>query len=192
MADDPKTSLPRPVKSTEFSPEHWTALDLSDTIAVPSASQAPGRLYFGVRYLSKADDVDLEPLFYFKVVEVVHEREMVARTFDEESVKAIRYRAPAGVTGEPATPGWTLKTSRQLRPDLVKLRALLEKEAEREAKAVAKTGEKPVKVSHEVLLHEFARLYVPSAAPVLLRRDHGLTAAEAEEICAFPSPGCNC
>lgn len=190
MFDDPKATLPKPVKSTEFSAEHWTSLHLSNTIAVPSASQPPGRLYFGIKFLPEADDADLEPQFYFKVVQLIHEREMIARTFEEESVKAIRYRVPSGVKGEPSAPGWTIRTIRQLGKDLKKLRALLEKEAEREAKAVAKTGEKPVKVSHEALLYEYATLYVPAAAPVLLRRDHGLTAMEAEEICVFNGGGC--
>jgi hypothetical protein len=190
MSNAQKTPLLKPTKSTEFSPDHWTSFHLSDTIPVPAPSQPSARLYYGVRFLPPVTGDDVESQFYFKVVQVIHERELITRTFDEGSVKAIRYRAPAPPHGEPTAPGWTLKTIQQLAKELEKQRALLLKEAEREAKAVAIAGEKPVKVTHETLLFEHAVLFVPAVAPVLLRRDHGLTAAEADHILSYPGPCC--
>jgi hypothetical protein len=186
MTDDPKP--PPASQTTEFSLEQWSAFDLSSTISVPSAHNPSARLFYGVRFLPPVGHRTFEPRFYFKAVQVIHERELITRTFDKSSVQAIRYLAPPPEKGSPAPPGWTLKTTLELTSFFENIESELVKKAERDARALAWNDDMPPLASQEVTLFDQAFIYVPPSAPVLLRRDSGVTAAEAEEICAGRGP----
>lgn len=165
------------VRPAGFGFHHRTALALAGTIPLPSPFPASGRVYLiGVANTQTtngnghSNGVD----FYLKSVQVISERNILSRTLEIDSVRAIGFHRPSEHKDHDRPPhvngdDWQvvpIDDSNTVAEAMQRLR---------DARNGSQNG------SLEVLLYEKAVLYVREAAPVLHHQELGITAAISAE-----------
>lgn len=165
------------VRSAGFGFHHRAALALAGTIPLPSPFPASGRVYLiGVANSQTtngnghSNGVD----FYLKSVQVISERNILSRTLEIDSVRAIGFHRASDHNGHDQHPrangdDWQvvpIDDSNTVAEAMQRLR---------DARNGNQNG------SLEVLLYEKAVLYVHEAAPVLHHQELGITAAISAE-----------
>ncbi len=144
---------------------------LAGTVALPSPFPASARIFVGVMPTSAAGDQH-----YLKIVEKVGDRYTVTRLMNLDYLRAVRLRPASGSYND--VRGWELKTAEELHAEL--------------ATAKSQLPAKPA-TAHEVPLFpaqqaQEAVVYVPETAPVLVRAEYGVLAAEAAESGGYLGP----
>jgi len=165
------------VRPAGFSLHHRAALALAGTIPLPSPFPASGRVYLvGVSKSHETNGnghkngVD----FYLKSVQVISERNIVSRTLEIDSVRAIGFSGGAEHNGhekhrERDSGDWTIIPLDESSKVGEAMRRLSD------AQGQSENG------SLEILLYDRAVLYVHEAAPVLHHQELGITAAVSAE-----------
>ncbi|HEX3446707.1 MAG TPA: hypothetical protein VHS97_00535 [Isosphaeraceae bacterium] len=152
-----------------------TALALAGTVALPSPFPASARISMVISPEPSEDGTSTEQRFSLKLVEVIGDKLVVTRFVRVEHVRAIRFRSGRNTNDDPWT--WQLKTSRELYADF--------RTTEDELKAYSQTFKSAgTKFSFEQNLESGTRgiVYVPETAPVLVRTEVAVVAAQAVDI----------
>jgi hypothetical protein len=152
-----------------------TALALAGTVALPSPFPASARISMVISPEPSEDGTSTEQRFSLKLVEVIGDKLVVTRFVRVEHVRAIRFRSGSNTNKEPWT--WQLKTSQELYADF--------RTTEDELKAHSQTFKSAgTKFSFEQNLETGTRgiVYVPEIAPVLVRTEVAVVAAQAVDI----------
>jgi hypothetical protein len=161
----PTTAIP----TTEFTDEHKATLALAGTVALPSPFPASARIFVGIMPASAAGDQH-----YLKIVEKVGDKHTVTRLMDLGYLRAVRLRPTSGPYDDVRE--WELKTAEELKGEL--------------AAAIDELPPNPA-TAHEVPLFPAKQegvVYVPETAPVLVRAEFGVLAAEAAECGCYMGP----
>jgi hypothetical protein len=152
-----------------------TALALAGTVALPSPFPASARISMVISPEPSEDGTSTEQKFSLKLVEVIGDKLVVTRFVRVEHVRAIRFRSGSNTNKDPWI--WQLKTSRELHADF--------RATEEELKAYSQTFKNAgTKFSFEQNLESGTRgiVYVPETAPVLVRTEVAVVAAQAVDI----------
>jgi hypothetical protein len=165
-----------PVPSLQVEPHHSLGLNLVGTVALPSPFPAEGRIYV-VRHPAApgAKGEDVKPTYHIKIVQKLSDSHSITRIVSLDHVRMIRFSQPGeSVTKGTSPAGKAGPTPSELSLDDLKK----EVTAVPWAKAV-----KDENHSYEVELqpHRTGVVYVPEAAPVLLRHECTVTAATSLE-----------
>ncbi|MEJ7636927.1 MAG: hypothetical protein WKF75_02790 [Singulisphaera sp.] len=167
-----------PTFTCDFGGEQRAAFALSGTIGLPSPSPAAARIYIGI--MPKSESGDAAPRFFLKLVERIGFKLIVTRFVELDDVRAVRIRSGTGEAGDPWT--WSFQTAEALHGEIQAAKVALE--------AAARDGaayELPFSAGHEGVV------YVPETAPVLVRTEYGVPAAEAAEAAHLARrPPCPC
>ncbi len=161
----PTTSIP----TTEFTDEHKATLALAGTVALPSPFPASARIFVGIMPTSAAGDQH-----YLKIVEKLGDKYTVTRLMNLDYLRAVRLRPASGSYHDVRE--WELKTAAELKAEL--------------AAAINELPPNPA-TAYEVPLFPAKQegvVYVPETAPVLVRAEYGVLAAEAAEAGGYMRP----
>jgi hypothetical protein len=152
-----------------------TALALAGTVALPSPFPASARISMVISPEPSEDGTSIEQRFSLKLVEVIGDKLVVSRFVRVEHVRAIRFRSGSNTNDDPWT--WQLKTSRELYAGF--------RATEHELKTYSQTFKSTgTNFSFEQNLESGVRgiVYVPEIAPVLVRTEVAVVAAQAVDI----------
>ena len=163
---------PNPTPFLAYGDAQITALALAGTVALPSPFPASARISMVISPEPSEDGTSTEQRFSLKLVEVIGDKLVVTRFVRVEHVRAIRFRLGRNTNEDPWT--WQLKTSRELYADF--------RATEHELKTYSQTfNNAREKISFEQNLKSGTRaiVYVPEIAPVLVRTEVAVVAAQA-------------
>jgi hypothetical protein len=156
----------QPYQTFEFGNEQKVALALTGTVAIPSPFPAAARIFIGIMPRLNAASAER---YFLKIVEVIADKHIATWFVNVEDIRAVRLRPESGQYQELRE--WTLRTAEDLHEEL--------EDAKRSLKQAA---------SHPMTAYEFLLfpdlegvVYIPETAPVLVRTEYGLPAAEAFE-----------
>jgi hypothetical protein len=164
-----------PIEQTcEFGSEQRAAFALIGTIPLPSPFPASARISIGIMPKPEKHGADPTPRFFLKLVEHVGNKKVVTRLVSLKDVRAVRFRSGTGTSNDPWV--WALMTCEDLFEDLEKARKRLNSIS-------GDPGSASARLSYEQHLPYGADgvVYVPETAPVLVRTEFGVPAAEAYE-----------
>jgi hypothetical protein len=179
----------KPYPTSEFTCENKAAQALAGTVALPSPFPASGRIFIGIK--PRLDETIPEQ-YYVKIVETINDKFIVTRLVNLEDFRAVRLRPESGRYDNMRE--WTLKTAEDMHKELEEAKYQL-----KEAAGGSFSGfelllfpERKEQGYDAGLKHrDVARterqgvVYVPETAPVLVRTEQGLPAAEAVESVRF-------
>jgi len=156
----------QPYQTFEFGNEQKVALALTGTIAIPSPFPASARIFIGIMPRLNAASAER---YFLKIVEVIADKCIATRFVNVEDIRAVRLRPESGQYQELRE--WTLRTAEDLHEEL------------EVAKGSLKQAASKTRTAYEILLFPELKgvVYVPETAPVLVRTEYGLPAAEAFE-----------
>jgi hypothetical protein len=186
----------KPSLAHEFRTEQSIAHALAGTVALPSPFPASARIYVGIR---PGHNPAGAGRYYLKLVEAVSDKLVVTRLVSLEDARAVRFRPESG---RPADLwDWTLYTADDLHDELEYAKAALSQAAAAQPGAhelplVPEKGPKgpdatpPDRAGQPPTAGKPAGaarqpqgiVYVPESAPVLVRVEYGVVAAEAATV----------
>jgi len=150
----------------DFGRDELVILALAGTVTLPSPFPAAGKVYLGLLASGQSFGLGDRTPFYLKLVQAIGEKKSITRFVRLGDIRAVRVYE---TSTNPDNPGsWSLRTAEEINGTLTDFREML-----------MKANQSNSSSSHEVLLFPEAILYLPEAAPVLVRLEYGLTAAEA-------------
>ncbi len=168
----------QPYPTCEFSNEQEAAFALTGTVALPSPFPASARIFIGIMprlYGSSAER------YYLKIVQVITDKLIVTQFVNLDYLRAVRLRPESGRYDDLRE--WTLRVDVDLHKELEDAKETLKQAA----KETLKQAASETRGAYEFLLfpeHQGV-VYVPETAPVLVRTEYGVVAAEASESGCF-------
>jgi hypothetical protein len=164
-----------PTPILAYGDEQIAALSLAGTVALPSPFPASARISMVMSPEPSEDGTSTEQKFSLKLVEVIGDKLIVTRFVSLENVRAIRFCFGSNTNDDPWI--WKLKIFRELSADF--------RTTKEELKAYSQTFKNAGTIfSFEQNLESGTRgiFYVPETAPVLVRTDVAVVAAQAVDI----------
>lgn len=158
-----------PTPSNDFGPGQRRALALSGTVMLPSPCPAFGRVFIGINPDHEPTVASGSPRFFLKVVQTVSAKQAITWIFGLDELRAVKLAPGVGSPEAPAT----------------RLAQPVDEFADQIAYARTRLEEALVDArrAYQLLLFPEAVLFIPEAAPVLVRilYEFGVTAAESVE-----------
>ena len=165
----------KPTPILAYGDAQIAALTLAGTVAMPTPFPASAQISMVMSPEPSEDGISTEQRFSLKLVEVIGDKLIVTRFVSLENVRAIRFCSGSNTMDDPWR--WKLKISKELSVDL---RTTME-ELKAHSQSFASAG---TKLSFEHVLESGLRgiVYVPETAPVLVRTEVAVVAAQAVDI----------
>jgi hypothetical protein len=193
--------VPDPSKpASEFADEQIIAHTLAGTVMLPAPFPASARIYIGIKPRKNAKSAER---FYLKIVEVVSDKYVATRLVNLDDFRAVRLRPDASRGAD--LRDWTFKTADDLQTELEEAKATLRQAASEDlgahelslfsaGQSKAPERQRSRQVDDAGRAGQYAAaaaepegvVHVPESAPVLVRVEYGVVAAEA--VVAY-SPG---
>ncbi len=165
----------KPTPILAYGDAQIAALTLAGTVALPTPFPASARISIVMSPEPSEDGTSIEQRFSLKLVEVIGDKLIVTRFVSLENVRAIRFCSGSNTKDDPWI--WQLKISKELSVDFNSTKEELK------AHSVTFTSA-GTKFSFEHVLRSGTRgtVYVPETAPVLVRTEVAVVAAQAVDI----------
>ena len=182
--------------TVEFSPKQKAAFALAATVALPSPFPASGRIIIGIMP-RPAESVPER--FYVKTVESKSDKHIITQLVNLDDLRAVRLHPESGPYANLSE--WTLLTREDLN-DVIELAKqdlmgavgtsrrgfefllFAERMADRDGEGRKHSGDGAPPERKGVI-------YVPETAPVLVRAEFGVAAAEAADLIIIPESCCH-
>jgi hypothetical protein len=165
----------KPTPILAYGDAQIAALTLAGTVALPTPFPASARISIVMSPELSEDGISTEQRFSLKLVEVIGDKLIVTRFVSLENVRAIRFCSGSNTKDDPWI--WQLKISKELSVDFNSTKEELKAHSETFTSA-------GTKFSFEHALGSGTRgtVYVPETAPVLVRTEVAVVAAQAVDI----------
>jgi hypothetical protein len=164
MAKETPPALPPP--PPQLGESQRVAFALAGTIALPSPFPATGLVSIGL-FPPPAKVRAWEPTFYLRVVHSLNQSHIITRYVRPEDLRAVRLCSEKQPDSE--LRGWLFQSAADVSSLIDDKKTTLRKYSDSSG---------PTEI---MLFEQPAIIYVPESAPVLLRLEYGVTAAESLE-----------
>jgi hypothetical protein len=175
LVSRPGNSRRRAMHVLAYGAEQIAALALAGTVALPSPFPASARISMVMSPENSDDGTSTEQQFSLKLVEVIGDKLIATRFVSLDNVRAIRFRTGSNTNTDPWI--WRLKTSRELSADFRTTNDGLKDYSQTFKNAGTKfLFEQNLESGTQGIV------YVPETAPVLVRTEVAVVAAQAVDI----------